>query len=109
LPRSAIHSNQFERPRPTEEEEFQDVGLDDPRPKKKGFLSRFGESANNENTPPGLHIDGKPSSSGHHHGFMNHIPGMSGRKRGQSGTGAELGAMETERPSSKGQNDGVIR
>lgn len=108
LPRSAIHSNQFEKPRPTEEEEFEDVGLNDPKPKKKGFLSRFGDSTNNENTPPSQNGDSRPLSHGHH-GFMNHIPGMSGRKRGQSGTGAELGAMDTERPSSKGQNDGVIR
>jgi hypothetical protein len=105
-PRSAIHSNHFTRPRPTEEEEFEDVGLNDPKPKKRGFLSRFGES-NNENTPPTQNGDGK--SPGGHHGFINHIPGISGRKRGQSGVGAELGAMESERPSSKGQNDGVIR
>jgi len=108
LPRSAIHSNQFEKPRPTEEEEFEDVGLNDPKPKKKSFLSRFGESANNENAPPSTNGDGRPTSNGHH-GFISHIPGMSGRKRGQSGTGAELGAMESERPTSKGQNDGVIR
>lgn len=105
LPRSAIHSNHFEKPRPTEEEEFEDVGLNDPKPKRKGFLSRFGET-NNENIPPTPNGDGK---SPNHHGFMNHIPGMSGRKRGQSGVGAELGAMESERPSSKGQNDGVVR
>jgi len=71
----------FNHPEPTREEEFEDVGLNEEKPKKRGFLSRFTDS-NDEAAAP----DARPSSS--HHGF--HLPG---RKRGQSGTGAELGDM----------------
>jgi len=71
-------SSTFARPEPTREEDFEDVGLNDDKPKKRGFLSRFTD----ESAGP----DSRPSSS--HHGF--HLPG---RKRGQSGAGAELGDM----------------
>jgi hypothetical protein len=46
--RGAVNGNHFERPQRTEEEEeaFEDVGLnDDPKPKKKGIFSRFGDSS----------------------------------------------------------------
>jgi len=72
-------SSSFNRPEPTREEEFEDVGLNDEKPKKRGFLSRFTDS---EDTPS----DSRPTSS--HHGFH-----FTGRKRGQSGQGAELGDM----------------
>jgi len=76
LPRT---SSTFTRPLPTKEEEFEDVGLqDDQKPKKRGFLSRFTDS-NDDAT------DARPASS---HGFH-----FGGRKRGQSGQGAELGDM----------------
>ena len=76
-PRSSLALN---RPLPTADEGFEDVGLEDPKPKKRGFLSRFADS-NDEGA------DAKPTSS--HHGF--HFG--SGRKRGQSGQGAELKPM----------------
>ena len=64
-----------------EEEAFEEVGLNDEvKPKKKGFLSRFGDSTNDAQSP-------KSSTSS----FNFHIPG---RKRGQSGVGAELGAVK---------------
>jgi hypothetical protein len=74
-PRSSLALN---RPLPTADEGFEDVGLEDPKPKKRGFLSRFADS-NDEAT------DAKPTSSHFHFG--------SGRKRGQSGQGAELKPM----------------
>ena len=82
----------FEKPIETDEEAFEDIGLnDDPvKPKKKGFLSRFSDSAN----------DGMKAETSHHF----HLPG---RKRGQSGTGNELGSIEQQAP--RGKSDGVIR
>jgi hypothetical protein len=74
-PRSSLALN---RPLPTADEGFEDVGLEDPKPKKRGFLSRFADS--NDEGP-----DAKPTSSHFHFG--------SGRKRGQSGQGAELKPM----------------
>ena len=97
--RSAVKSNQFERPAPTDEEGFEDVGLNDERkevPKKKGIFSRFGESSEpqtNGDAP-------RPTSS--HRGF--HLPG---RKRGQSGQGAELGNIE--QPIATSNENGIVR
>ena len=71
------------------EEGFEDVGLnDEPKPqpqKKRGIFARFGD--NNSNA------DGKPeekASTGHHFS-------LTGRKRAESGQGAELKPMS--RPS----------
>jgi len=123
--RGAVNGNHFERPQRTEEEEeaFEDVGLnDDPKPKKKGIFSRFGDSSGEAHHPSAEH-DKSPSAH-QHHGF--HIPG---RKRGQSGQGSELGSIDgfhlpgrkrglsgkgaelgkEERPASKGKADVVIR
>lgn len=78
-------SSQFERPQPTEEEGFEDVGLTDevkPPPKRKSIFARFGDSSES----PAVSDNSRPSSS--HRGF--HLPG---RKRGQSGQGAELGQI----------------
>ena len=88
-------SSTFARPQPTAEEDFEDVGLnDDPKPKKRGFMSRFTDG-NEPSTGP----DARPTSS--HHGF--HIPG---RKRGQSGQGEELGSIRrSDVPPAKGGED----
>lgn len=76
-----------------EEGGFVEVGLhDEPKPKRKGFLSRLGESASDT-----------AGDIGRSH-FGLHLPG---RKRGQSGQGAELG--DIERPGSKGKSDGIVR
>lgn len=100
MPKSAVSHNALEKPGATQEEGFEDVGLnDEAKPKKKSFLSRFGESAS-EN--PGASTDPTPLA---HHGF--HLPGITGRKRGQSGKGAELGNIE--RPGSREKGDGAIR
>ncbi|CAI7568106.1 unnamed protein product [Penicillium bialowiezense] len=78
---SATHSTSFSKPDIMEEEPFEEVGLsDEVKPKKKGFLSRFGDSSNDAQQAT------KSSSS-----FGFHIPG---RKRGQSGVGSELGSMK---------------
>ena len=87
-------SAQFDRPPPTEEETFEDIGLDgDSKPKeelrqqpakKKGIFARFGDQTAESQSPTDAP---RPTSS--HRGF--HLPG---RKRGQSGQGAELGTIE---------------
>lgn len=71
MQRSAIGERRFDKQPPTAEEGFEDVGLNETaneikQVKKKSFLSRFGDEA-----LPSFH--------------------MPGRKRGQSGTGEELG------------------
>lgn len=84
LPRSAVGERRFEAPEPTKEEGFEDVGLDDNKvdkpAKRKSFFSKFGDS--NDNLP----AQSSGSSSRFH---------LTGRKRGQSGQGAELGDMPT--------------
>ena len=104
LPRSVMNGSTFEKPDTTREEGFEDVGLNDEvkqQPKKKSFLSRFGETAS-ENSSTDV-------KEGSHHGF--HLPG---RKRGQSGKGAELGSIPrpespVKRPDSPAKKDGIIR
>lgn len=100
--RSSIKN--MERPQATDEETFEDVGLNDEAKqqpvKKRGIFARFGD--NSETTPS---TDGsRPSSS--HRGF--HLPG---RKRGQSGQGAELGNID--RPAApvvkEPEEDNVVR
>lgn len=97
--KSAIRSSsQLERPQPTEEETFEDVGLNDEMkhpPKKRGIFARFGE--NSESSAVGGD-NSRPSSS--HRGF--HLPG---RKRAQSGQGAELGQIT--KPATAGGANGI--
>lgn len=85
LPRSAINERRFEHQPPTAEEGFEDVGLNDElkkdAPKKKSFFSKFGEAD-----------DG---SSRFH---------VMGRKRGQSGQGAELASMN-DKPETSGPKE----
>ncbi|MCJ1359620.1 MAG: hypothetical protein MMC33_009622 [Icmadophila ericetorum] len=105
-PRSAISSaRKFEKPQPTDEEGFEDVGLnDETKPKKRGLFSRFGdltESATPEDTS-------RPTSS--HRTF--HLPGhLPGRKRGQSGQGAELGNIDQDNKPvvANSEDTGVVR
>jgi len=91
LPRSAFKETKFERQPPTAEEAFEEVGLNDEnkqqptQSKRKSFFSKFGE----EQTPPQTPTTAAPLTS------RFHLPG---RKRGQSGQGAELG--EIPRPGS---------
>lgn len=114
-PRTALNGTEaFERPPPTEEEEtneseveaeaaFEDVGLGDeikPPPKKKGIFSRFGDNSNNVE-PASVSGDVVRPASGHR-GF--HLPG---RKRGQSGQGAELGNIDKVKP--KDEVDGLVK
>lgn len=82
----------------SQEEGFEDVKLQDDtaahKPKKKSFLSRFGESADETNN--------SSTGDGKHH-FSSLIPG---RRRGQSGTGSELETVQ--RPGSKGKGDTTV-
>ncbi|KAI1436594.1 hypothetical protein GGR50DRAFT_701492 [Xylaria sp. CBS 124048] len=88
-PRSSLRNRAFERELPTAEEDFEDVGLNDDQkqnqqqPKKKGFFAKFSESQESN-----IHAHGE--------GLSRFIPG---RKRAQSGQGAELGAVERPRSS----------
>ncbi|KZF22283.1 hypothetical protein L228DRAFT_247938 [Xylona heveae TC161] len=82
LPRSAVNGKHFDPPKVTDEEPFEDIGLnDDTKPKKKGIFSRFGDSSDSPS-------DNSNANSSHR---TFHF---SGRKRGQSGQGAELGNMD---------------
>lgn len=66
------------------EEGFEDVGLnDETKPKKRGLFSRFGDLSGD--AP--VNADARPASG--HHNFLQ----FPGRKRGQSGQGAELSAI----------------
>lgn len=80
-----------------EEGTFEDVKLNEEakqQPKKKSFLSRFGDSSGDVGTIK--------EEGGKHHFHL--IPG---RKRGQSGTGNELGDMA--RPQSNGNAEVTVR
>ncbi|KAJ5244137.1 hypothetical protein N7489_004233 [Penicillium chrysogenum] len=80
---SGTQCNSLTKSEIMEEETFEEVGLnDEAKPKKKGFLSRFGDSGNDAQTSG-------PKSSTSSFGF--HIPG---RKRGQSGGGSELASVK---------------
>ncbi|KAI1273323.1 hypothetical protein F5Y07DRAFT_402485 [Xylaria sp. FL0933] len=86
VPRSSMRHRSFERELPTAEEGFEDVGLDDQKlnqqqPKKKSFFAKFSETQE-----PGTHGEG----------LSRFIPG---RKRAQSGQGAELGPVERPKSS----------
>jgi hypothetical protein len=76
---------------PMEDEAFEDVGLNDepskPANKKRGFLSRFGGDG-----PDASNQTSRPTSGyGHFHFGVG-----GGRKRGQSGSGEELGNMKRD-------------
>jgi hypothetical protein len=85
-----------------EESNFEDVGLNDEnskpqnqQPKKRSFFSKFG-SDENENPVSGNVAQAQPQQQ-HAGGIASRLLG--GRKRGQSGQGAELGVMPLgERP-----------
>lgn len=72
-----------------EEDAFEDVGLADEeaKPKKKGIFARFGDSGT-DNTSSS---NNRPGSS--HLSFR-----LPGRKRGQSGQGAELSNYQLDVP-----------
>jgi len=94
--RSTFSSSTFDAPT-REEEGFEEVKLNEDvkvQPKKKSFLARFGDSSGE--TAVTTKDDGK------HHFHI--IPG---RKRGQSGTGNELGDMP--RPQSNGKAEVTVR
>jgi hypothetical protein len=79
------------------QEGFEDVGLNDepakqtpppPPQKKKGLFARFGDNHGGSDSASSQEERSGGSGSSHLH-F-----GFSGRKRGQSGQGAELKSME---------------
>ncbi|KAK3720421.1 hypothetical protein LTR37_003833 [Vermiconidia calcicola] len=95
LPPAPRSSNSFHRPLQvpgTQKEEeidaLEDVALDDPKPqqppKKRGMFSRILDSDSNSERPSNTHDGSSKGSPWHHFG---------GRKRGQSGQGAELGSI----------------
>lgn len=113
-PRSSLRDRRFGREPPTAEEWFEDVGLNDEQKaaaqqaqqqhqlpvKKRGFFSKFGSehpaAEPQAQTPPGTNNQGSSSSA---QTTVSRFL-ISGRKRGQSGQGAELGQIE--RPKTAG-------
>ncbi|EGX91797.1 hypothetical protein CCM_05954 [Cordyceps militaris CM01] len=79
----SVH-RKMERQVPTPEENFEDVGLDDGKQqqRKRGFFAKLTDSQDKESSPSTM-----PR-------FL-----MGGRKRGQSGQGAELGSVDRRRTS----------
>lgn len=90
--RAGAKGHAFLKPPFMEEEAFEDVGLADEeaKPKKKGLFSRFGDNSS-ETT---ANNNSRPSSS--HLGFL-----LPGRRRGQSGQGAELESYKQEVPTTE--------
>ncbi|KAI9797610.1 MAG: hypothetical protein M1833_005393 [Piccolia ochrophora] len=85
LPHTSSHERNFDQEPPTAEEGFEDVGLnDDVKPKKRSLFSRFAESSDANAAP-------SPGPGPSHHSFS-----FTGRKRGQSGQGAELGKIDRQ-------------
>lgn len=76
-------ARKLERAPPTPEESFEDVGLDDQKqqPRKRGFFSKLTDMQDKESA-------GNPGQQS-----MSRFL-IGGRKRGQSGQGAELGSMD---------------
>ncbi|KAJ4163889.1 hypothetical protein LMH87_005593 [Akanthomyces muscarius] len=74
----SVH-RKIERQPPTPEESFEDVGLDDAKqqPRKRGFFAKLTDSQDKDSSPSSM-----PRFLG------------GGRKRGQSGQGAELGSVD---------------
>lgn len=101
LPRASLNDRRIDRPDTTAEEGFEDVGLnDEPKPaKKRSLFSRFGDNSDStvnaaaSNTSSGA---GEPRPTSSHLTFH-----FTGRKRGQSGQGAELRSMN--RPENLGK------
>lgn len=87
-------------PRTQHEEEvepLEEVALDDPKPqpaKKRGMFSRLMDSESHSERP-GSQPQEATKSSWHHFG---------GRKRGQSGSGAELGAIPKREETPKAES-----
>jgi hypothetical protein len=78
-----VNERRVGRTPPTEEEGFEDVGLnDEAKPKRRGLFSRFGDSSDHAAST-------NSGASSTHHGFH-----FTSRKRGHSGQGAELGKIE---------------
>ncbi|KAI3331838.1 hypothetical protein HD806DRAFT_171284 [Xylariaceae sp. AK1471] len=90
-PRSSVRDRFFDKELPTAEEGFEDVGLNDDQkhnqqqPKKKGFFAKFSEPQ-----------ESNTHTHTHGQGMARFIPG---RKRAQSGQGAELGPVDRPKSS----------
>ncbi|CZT24723.1 uncharacterized protein RCC_10451 [Ramularia collo-cygni] len=88
LPRS---SNSYQRPlqvpQTQEEDRFEDVNIDDPKPqapKKRGLFARMVDSVDHSDTVNRPTLNNDKAMPWHH---------LTSRKRGQSGQGAELGSI----------------
>lgn len=94
MPPAVRSSNSFQRPlqvpgtQKEEEGDLEDIALDEPKPapqKKRGMLSRIMDSDSHAHSERPSSNDGTGKASAWHH--------FGGRKRGQSGQGAELGSI----------------
>ncbi|KAF2401482.1 hypothetical protein EJ06DRAFT_393870 [Trichodelitschia bisporula] len=78
-------SLQESRPPQPVDEGFEDVGLDEPKPRRRGLFARFGDQPVEAEAKPAV-----PAGGSGVHGFL-----FAGRKRGQStGQGAELKSID---------------
>jgi hypothetical protein len=109
LPPQPRTSNSFHRPlqvpNTQQEEELEEVALDEPKPqpqKKRGMLSRIMDSndSHHHSERPNSHDGGGKSAPWHHFG---------GRKRGQSGQGAELGSIPKREETPKPVHESGLR
>ncbi|RMZ89364.1 hypothetical protein DV736_g3407, partial [Chaetothyriales sp. CBS 134916] len=96
LSRPALNGSTFRKPGEIRDDGFEDVKLNDDasrqQPKKKSFLSRFGDTNSHD------------SSGTEQKSLGFHIPG---RRRGQSGSGQELGAVQ--RPDCKAKAEVTVK
>ncbi|OQO12158.1 hypothetical protein B0A48_02798 [Cryoendolithus antarcticus] len=94
--RSPLPSSQQAQavPQTTKEEDFEDVGLEDPKPmpaKKRGLFARLTDSNPSDSQQATAGAEAKTSDKWH----------FGARKRGQSGQGAELGSIPTREETPK--------
>lgn len=108
LPPPPRTSNSYNRPlqvpQTQEEDRFEDINIDDPKPvqppKKRGILSRIVDGGDHSDHAAAA----RPTSSQENKSAWHHF---GGRKRGQSGQGAELGSIpnrdDTPKPETQVQ------
>lgn len=90
-------------PQTQEEDKFEDVNIDDPKPqpvKKKGIFARMLDSDDHADS------NGRPTSSHDKHSTWHNL---TSRRRGQSGQGAELGSIPKRDGTPKPEKQEIAR
>jgi len=81
-------------------DKFEEVGLNDAKPKRHGIFARFAGNSSSSNDTHHAE-NSRPNSSG----MMGHS--FFGRKRGQSGTGSELSSIKQATPTATPAKSGA--